>query len=133
VGVIPGRRRQGIGRQMMLYLMDQARAHHLNRVNLEVIEANQGAHALYHQLGFVDHRMLISVECLEAKIVNVSPDYQVKELPAAELLDYFTAFHDQPNCWQRGLPSLKAMEAHLQGWASFQNGDLTGLCAGLGE
>ena len=48
---IPARRR-GIGRALMADLVDYARAHQVARILLEVRAGNQGAIALYEQLGF---------------------------------------------------------------------------------
>jgi ribosomal protein S18 acetylase RimI-like enzyme len=52
MGVIPEYRHQGIGRQMMRWLLDQARALGVKRIQLEVITQNAPAIALYGSLGF---------------------------------------------------------------------------------
>lgn len=117
MGVVPSHRRQGIGRQMMHFLIDRAREHHLTNVKLEVIEANHGAHRLYQQLGFVALRYLL--------ILNRSPEpaperfvpYTVEECSPESVLAYYHAFHHVPNCWQRDLPSLNNLIPHFDGWA----------------
>jgi hypothetical protein len=45
-------------------------------------------------------------------------------------LKYYTAFHDVPNCWQRGLPSLEALVPHVQSWAVLENGKVAGYALG---
>jgi ribosomal protein S18 acetylase RimI-like enzyme len=58
MGVIPTFRRQGVGRQIMHYLMDRARDLNLATVQLEVITQNTPAHNLYLSLGFTTLREL---------------------------------------------------------------------------
>ncbi len=52
VGVVPGERRRGTGRLLMEAVHEQARAHGVERIWLEVIVENTGAVALYEQLGY---------------------------------------------------------------------------------
>jgi ribosomal protein S18 acetylase RimI-like enzyme len=131
MGVIPERRRQGIGRQMMLYLIDRARKNGLTKVGLEVIEANQGAYELYRQLGFEPVRYLL---ILERAPVSARPDttspYQVVENPIGELLRHYDAFHDVPNCWQRARPSLDRLFPHIEGWAALSHEQIVGYALG---
>jgi ribosomal protein S18 acetylase RimI-like enzyme len=131
IGVIPERRRQGIGYQMMSYLIDRARANGLTEVRLEVIEANQGAYALYHQLGFEPARYLLVLERNpEAPLPDSNPAYQVIESPADTLLHYYDAFRDIPSCWRRSRPSLEEMIPYLDGWAALDHEQITGFVLG---
>jgi len=119
MGVIPPRRREGIGRAMMRYLIERARDNGLREVWLEVIEANQGAYALYHQLGFEPVRHLLILErSPQTPVPPVSPAYQVVKTPVETLLASYDAFHDIPNCWQRAKPSLVSLTPHINGWAT---------------
>jgi len=130
MGVIPERRRQGIGRHMMHYLLDRARERQLDTVQLEVIEANHGAHALYREIGFEDMRFLLIL----TRDPNVLPDipapYPVEERPVDSLFAYYDSFHEVENCWQRGLQSLKGLAHHIQGWVVLENGDVAGYASG---
>lgn len=45
-------RRSGVGKKMMAYVMDYARAHHVARILLEVRASNEAAIALYESFGF---------------------------------------------------------------------------------
>ncbi|HKU59536.1 MAG TPA: GNAT family N-acetyltransferase [Gaiellaceae bacterium] len=54
VGVVPEKRRQGIGRALMSSVLDNAPS----IVTLEVLESNEGAKRLYDDLGFEVTRML---------------------------------------------------------------------------
>jgi ribosomal protein S18 acetylase RimI-like enzyme len=58
VGVIPARRRTGIGRQLTTALLDRAHALGAAEMVLEVVVENHPAIALYEQLGFVRTREL---------------------------------------------------------------------------
>ncbi len=52
LGVDPGHRRRGHGRQILQHLLDRARQLGAERAFLEVRVSNQGAQSLYHSLGF---------------------------------------------------------------------------------
>jgi ribosomal protein S18 acetylase RimI-like enzyme len=130
MGVIPARRRQGIGRQMMHYLLDRAQKRNLASVKLEVIEANKGAHALYRQLNFVDQRYLLILERDMGPVEDFDSHYCIEECRVDSLLDFYDLFHDTPNCWQRGSHSLRALTSHLQGWAALDADTVVGYALG---
>ncbi len=52
LAVLPERRGQGIGRQLMEFAENQARAKGLKRVVLDVEIENEGAQRFYQRLGF---------------------------------------------------------------------------------
>lgn len=56
IGVTPFGRRRGIGEQLLRRLIEQARERGARVVQLEVIEANAPAIALYEKVGFLDVR-----------------------------------------------------------------------------
>jgi GNAT superfamily N-acetyltransferase len=132
MGVIPERRRQGIGRQMMHYLLDRAREHRLAEVTLEVIERNRGAYELYRQVGFADQRFLLVLDRAPAEKPGLPlPQYPVESRPLEELLEYYEAFHDTPNCWQRAPRSLAGLGMHhVQGWAALNNREVVAYAVG---
>ncbi len=130
MGVIPERRRQGIGRRMMHYLLNQAQHRRVTEVWLEVIEQNQGAFHLYHQLGFATVRRLLVLQRRPQSLTRSDTSYTIRTWPAAELLHYFTPFHDHPNCWQRDLRSLQHRASLLRGWAALCDEDLVGYALG---
>lgn len=116
MGVIPDRRRQGIGQAMMEHLIRQARARNLHHLDLEVIEANRGAQALYRALGFENRRFLLILERTPERVPDILPECPLGETDALSVLDQYDAFHPVPNCWQRARSSLQAMAASLQSW-----------------
>ena len=58
MGVAAEARRQGVGEELMRALLDSARVAGVRRVQLEVLERNAGARALYEKLGFRTFRKL---------------------------------------------------------------------------
>jgi ribosomal protein S18 acetylase RimI-like enzyme len=130
MGVVPEYRRQGLGRQMMHYLIDRARLCHLTRIDLEVIEANKAAYRLYQEIGFVDTRFLLILERPPGLVPEPSPRFDVQECPAESLLHLYPDFHDVPNCWQRSLPSLRGLAPHTQGWKVLDDEQIVGYAVG---
>lgn len=52
LAVIPGHHRQGIGRQLLLAAIDEARARGARRLRARVLSTNHGARELYSSAGF---------------------------------------------------------------------------------
>jgi ribosomal protein S18 acetylase RimI-like enzyme len=59
LGVLPSGRRQGVGRAIMLFLLDAAGRHGAPVTWLEVIQGNTPAHELFCSLEFVETRRLL--------------------------------------------------------------------------
>jgi ribosomal-protein-alanine N-acetyltransferase len=53
--VAPGMQRQGVGKRLVLSLIDLARSQGATIASLEVREGNEAARALYHSLGFKEN------------------------------------------------------------------------------
>lgn len=58
MGVLPKRRRAGIGERLLRKLLEDARSTGVRRVTLEVLEQNEPARLLYERLGFAVTRTL---------------------------------------------------------------------------
>lgn len=131
MGVIPAYRRQGIARQMMAYLLRRARERRLDRIALEVIEANTGAHTLYREMGFEHLRYLLVLEREPSHFTSpVVPHLVIEEVPANVILNFYDAFHDIPNCWQRSRPSLVGLVDHAQSWVARRQNVIVGYALG---
>ena len=89
VGVVPERRREGIGRALMESVLDNAPS----IVTLEVLESNEGAKRLYDDLGFEVTRLL------EIWSLPEQPEVEARQADPAPL-----GQHDLP--WQREDDSL---------------------------
>ena len=61
LGVMSNLRRRKTGRFLMEQLLDQARKHQLDKIQLEVIKDNDPAHRLFHKFGFKDTRELLII------------------------------------------------------------------------
>jgi len=101
---------------MMKYLIAQAHARALVSIDLEVIEANRGAQALYRALGFADKRYLLVLERVPAPVTEVLPDLPIERAEVGATLALHDQFHPVANCWQRGKQSLEGMASNLRGW-----------------
>ncbi|MBN1680420.1 MAG: GNAT family N-acetyltransferase [Anaerolineae bacterium] len=133
LGVIPQRRRQGIGRRMMEYLLAQAQTRGLSCVRLEVIEHNTGAHNLYSQLGFEKKRYLLILDRKPEQPIppaSTSPRYTLKQQPVNKVLIHFDRFHTVRNCWQRELSSLQALGDAAHSWVVLNGSDISGYALG---
>lgn len=117
MGVIPGKRRSGIGGAMMKHLIGQAQQRDLKSIDLEVIEANRGAYALYRALGFADRRFLLVLDRVPDQVSDILPDCQLHAASAHDMLAHYEPFHPVPNCWQRARPSLEGIGGLLEAWA----------------
>lgn len=52
IAIEPHYQRQGLGRKMLIFLIDFAKEHKIKHIFLEVRESNQQAFELYSQMGF---------------------------------------------------------------------------------
>jgi GNAT superfamily N-acetyltransferase len=108
-GVVPRRRRSGVGREMMSALVERARGCGLRRLSLEVLSGNEGARRLYESAGMRVARDLLIMERGERAGAGPAPP----EVPSAALLAHFARLHRARPAWQRDLPSL--LVASLRG------------------
>jgi len=126
IGVDSAFRRQGLGKQMMGHLIEQARSYGVKQVWLEVIESNTPAHNLYLSLGFRDVRRLLVID--RAAHVPDRPDmttikgYSVREIGLDEALEAIAVGRPALNSWQRQAESLRRT-SDLRGWAVAKDGN----------
>jgi ribosomal protein S18 acetylase RimI-like enzyme len=101
MGVVPGARRTGLGRRLMESVIAEARERGCRTVQLEVLEQNAGAIALYRALGFHAWRNL-DVWALGTPL----PDAGAREIPTSEARAWIAARRTAPEPWQRADDSL---------------------------
>jgi len=130
LGVIPGRRRAGVGEMLMRYLIEQSCSQDVDYVLLEVIKNNVPAHRLFVKLGFYEVRELLVIRR------PPGPPKQEIEPYAVQLLGYQKAVESLHQ--RRSTPSwldetaslvnagnLSALRVELnsgaRGWLVYQN------------
>jgi ribosomal protein S18 acetylase RimI-like enzyme len=97
MGVVPERRRQGIGLELMNGVLDEARGRGVRVVRLEVIDRNEPALRLYEGIGF-EHERDVEVWSLEAQ-----PDggAEVRNVALDEAHDRIRSLRREREPWQR--------------------------------
>lgn len=120
MGVIPRLRRQGIGRQMMRFLIEQARTRGVQTILLEVITRNTGAYQLYQSLGFQTTRRLLVLSRHAASLPPAFTEdgYSVVWQPPDQLLDRLDDLPGVTRCWQREAASYRPILDEINGYAA---------------
>ncbi len=114
-GVVPERRRQGVGRALLAALLAEARAAGCRDVRLEVAAGNGPAQRLYEAGGFRLRRVLHSYTATPAllglRAHPPDPTIRVSAVePAALLVTPFVP--EPPPAWDHELPALLAEGGH---------------------
>jgi GNAT superfamily N-acetyltransferase len=112
VGVVPAARGTGLGERLMRALLDSARALGASRMQLEVIDRNEPARALYEKLGF-EHVRDLEVWGLETQAGWEPSPGSVEEAHARIRMR-----RDRPEPWQRAdetFARFRAMEPPPEG------------------
>ena len=120
MAVAPPWRRRGIGERLMRLALAEARSVGVRRVQLEVLDENAAALALYTRLGFVSLRPLaVYMGALtwpsSGRSADQPRDRDVVRVSRDEALAHFAAFHQVAPPWQRDLPSLRQSTNRLLG------------------
>lgn len=127
VGVVPGFRRQGIARRILVRLQRAARTLDLRSLTLEVLVQNRPGLSLYRTLGFVAERELLILSLTPLFSFSGEPALKrVAPYPPQELLVHQPAFHLDALPWQREAATLKKRVDFLEGFGAWQDGELVG-------
>ncbi len=129
MGVVPEARRTGVGRRLMVSLAEQARARAVREVQLEVLEQNTPAIALYESLGFCRTRQL-DVWALDRALEAPG----AREIDADDALQWIAAHRREREPWQRETASVRrfASALHpLRGLEVLAGGRRAGAAVGL--
>lgn len=113
LGVLPSGRRQGVGRNIMAFLLDAAAARNLPVVWLEVIEGNNPAHELFNRLNFQETRELLVTrrppafrEIAPGEVVERPNVRNVRTMSHEATLELLAQRNDDPN-WLNQTESLQ--------------------------
>lgn len=118
VGIVAGRRGEGIGRRLMKAAEENARARGVKRLWLEVLVQNEPAIGLYEKLGYKRIREL-ELWSLEEKLV-----FQKHKVPSAPVADVIGRSGTRPP-WQRADATVSNLaDAHAlageHGWLVYR-------------
>jgi ribosomal protein S18 acetylase RimI-like enzyme len=138
MGVLPEHRHQGIGRQVMTYLLDQARGMGIEHVQLEVITKNYPAFGLYCSMGFETSRELLVLSGDRHRFKTLRPKgllgIQIEPATGAALLAQLPDRLAAAAPWQRTPESLWQMRDSLDGFCARDAGSFVqGLCLWSGD
>jgi ribosomal protein S18 acetylase RimI-like enzyme len=107
IGITPFGRRRGIGEQLMRLVIDQARERGARIVQLEVIEGNDPALALYEKIGF-EH-----VRHLGVWILDADPEARggAADTEVDAALERIRSLRRAPEPWQRDDETLARLRS----------------------
>lgn len=106
LGVVPERRRRGVGRLLLDAMLERARGAGLRTLSLEVLAQNTPARLLYESAGMRVVRELLVLD--RAAESTAGEGVALEEAKASELLPHFARLHKTAPAWQRDLPSMIA-------------------------
>lgn len=128
MGVAPIWRGQGIGAQLLGRLLLQMREAGLSRAQLEALEVNTPAVALYQRLGFATERLL-HVYHGPLKLAGAGEQASrgrgsLRAVGPRLALREFDVFHAVPPAWQRERPTVERVRPALEGLGLWDGGQL---------
>jgi GNAT superfamily N-acetyltransferase len=129
MGVVPQARRSGLGRRLMESVIGVARARGCRSVQLEVLEQNASAIALYRALGFLPWRTLDVWSLTIGLAVSGARDVALADARA-----WIAAHRGAPEPWQRADASLDRFdtpENPLRALETVVDGERTGAAIAL--
>lgn len=116
MGVAPVWRGQGIGQQLLSHLLDNLAARGVNWAQLEALDANAPALALYHRMGFQVIRPLTVYHGeLHATHDASHAGKRVRAVTLRFALGDFDHFHPVAPAWQRERATLARMRGAVRG------------------
>src|SRR5262245_26208857 len=99
-GVIPGRRGDGVSKELFAFLVPRLQEVGIAQYLLEVLSENDRAVALYRKLGFVETRVLTVLRSNEPpKSVDASPGVSIRHVEKPDWT-LFESFWDGYPSWQ---------------------------------
>ena len=106
VGVVAGRRGEGIGEQLMRAVQNEARARGLKRIWLEVLIQNEPAIRLYEKLGY-EHVRNLEVWSLAELVLQ---EHKVRTVDVAAAQERIRAARGEREPWQRADATVANLE-----------------------
>jgi ribosomal protein S18 acetylase RimI-like enzyme len=129
LGVLPARRRYGIGQRLMEHLIERAHRLDTPRIILEVIKDNTPAERLFHKLGFRSIRELLIIRRPPGLPATTVEPYEFRMLGNQRALELLQQRQDNAS-WLTDTPSLRnagslsairvALRSGGKGWIVYQ-------------
>lgn len=129
LGVLPARRRYGIGQLLMEYLIERSRRLGAPRIILEVIKDNTPAERLFHKVGFRSTRELLIIRRPPGLPATTVEPYEFRMLGSQRALELLQQRQDNAS-WLTDTPSLRnagslsailvALRSGGKGWIVYQ-------------
>ena len=124
LGCQPAFQRRGIASQLVEALVRKIAIQRTEDIAVDVPEDNKAALQFFRSAGFADRGRLVTLE--GRPIGPGSPSANVIQVPAADLLTEYEAFHAVPACWERSAGTLAGYGDLLQGCAYRDSGATLG-------
>lgn len=106
--------RSGAGRALMEYVYEDARQRSYPRVELDVWDFNESAHAFYHAIGMQDFRHYLEKQILPYRFARVEVDM------ADTAVALYESLKGLPGCtWDEGYPNREIIENDIASGALF--------------
>ena len=122
LGCQPAFQRRGIASQLVEALVRKIAIQRTRDISVDVPEDNEAALHFFQNVGFEERGRLVTLEGLP--VDPVGPSQEVVQMPAADLLHDYEAFHAFPTGWERRVDSLTCYGELLQGCA-YRDGGAT--------
>lgn len=132
LGIIPSKRKQGMGKALLNYVVDKCKTVGIKRLGLEVLSSNQEAQTLYTNLGFVKKGSLYSYRTQGPLKINHTKEGLPCFTVSLDTLSHLSGAWDEVDLvWSRSWSTLKGREVGtlaygekncLQGYAVFSLG-----------
>ncbi|HEX8981309.1 MAG TPA: GNAT family N-acetyltransferase [Ktedonobacterales bacterium] len=129
MGVAPAWRGQGIGGRLLEHLLVRMREVGLHQAQLEVLDINMPAIALYQRLGFVTQRKLevyhgsLRRDGQRPQAVNSRPA-RIRAVGPRLALREFDTFHSVAPAWQRERATIERVRNAVEGLGLWDGGRL---------
>jgi GNAT superfamily N-acetyltransferase len=137
MGVIPERRREGIGRAILSGLLDEARRLGLKRVQLEVITTNEPAYRLYQSVGFKRLRhlaVLFTGDTPRAIDGHIPDGITLQRAAPGSVMEHIPRLAATTPAWQHDRESMLVILNRTEGLVATRlDGSAAGACLWAGD
>ena len=124
LGCQPAFQRRGVASQLIEALVRKIAIQRTEDITVDVPEDNDAALNFFQAVGFEERGRLVTLEGKPDSPGDLTG--KVVQAPAAELLNFYEAFHAFPACWERSADSLAGYGELIQGYSYREDGAMRG-------